>query len=189
MDLEEALRQLNLSRDVDAESAKRAYLRLVKQHRPERDPEGFRRVRDAYEIVEACLSFRSVPRLGCGIRVGTPIRFGPPASDPPDVQTCDPEPDEPKPESDPEEDDASPNPGDPDTSEGPSFSEVPLEVELARARDDRHRRQILRRAHRRGVPGAFAMLIRDHARSLPVAGTRALGEAYFGPIPRGASVG
>src|SRR6187402_2882370 len=31
---------------------KRAYLKQVRQHPPERDPEGFRRVRDAYELLQ-----------------------------------------------------------------------------------------------------------------------------------------
>lgn len=35
----------------DPEGVKRAYARLLRQHRPDRDPEGFRRIRDAYECL------------------------------------------------------------------------------------------------------------------------------------------
>jgi len=30
---------------------RRAYLRLVKRHKPEQDPEGFQRIRQAYELL------------------------------------------------------------------------------------------------------------------------------------------
>jgi len=40
---------LELGQDASPESVKRAYLRQVKRHRPERDPEGFQRVRAAYD--------------------------------------------------------------------------------------------------------------------------------------------
>jgi len=46
----------------DATVVKRAYVRLLKQHRPDRDPEGFRRIRDAYETLTAQLAWRT--RLG-----------------------------------------------------------------------------------------------------------------------------
>lgn len=44
---------LGLTREAAADPAtvKRAYARLLKEHRPDRDPEGFRRIRDAYEIL------------------------------------------------------------------------------------------------------------------------------------------
>ena len=35
---------------VTQDAIRRAYLRQVRAHPPERDPEGFRRVREAYEI-------------------------------------------------------------------------------------------------------------------------------------------
>jgi hypothetical protein len=35
----------------DERNVRRAYARLIRQHRPDRDPEGFRRVREAYEEV------------------------------------------------------------------------------------------------------------------------------------------
>lgn len=44
---------LGLGREEAADPAavKRAYARLLKVHRPDRDPEGFRRIRDAYEAL------------------------------------------------------------------------------------------------------------------------------------------
>lgn len=47
----EALDILNLSGRPTEDEAKRAYLRLTKKFRPERDPEGFIRIRTAYETL------------------------------------------------------------------------------------------------------------------------------------------
>lgn len=44
---------LGIEHDASPLSVKRAYLRQVKKHRPERDPEGFQRVRAAYERLRA----------------------------------------------------------------------------------------------------------------------------------------
>ncbi len=54
MDLPEARELLGVDAGTDAKSIKRAYLRAVKRHKPERDPEGFQRVREAYQL---CRSF------------------------------------------------------------------------------------------------------------------------------------
>jgi hypothetical protein len=54
---EEGLRVLSVDRQSTPEQARRAYLRLVKQHKPDRDPEGFKRVREAYECVSTILGF------------------------------------------------------------------------------------------------------------------------------------
>ena len=43
---------LGLSTSVSADTIRRAYLRAVRAHPPERDPEGFRRIRDAYELLK-----------------------------------------------------------------------------------------------------------------------------------------
>jgi len=51
--LDEALTELGVGHDVDRVGARRAYLRGVKQHPPERDPSGFARLREAYELVQA----------------------------------------------------------------------------------------------------------------------------------------
>lgn len=48
----EARRVLGLSaEEEDAAVLKRAYRRAVTEHPPDRDPEGFRRARDAYELL------------------------------------------------------------------------------------------------------------------------------------------
>lgn len=52
---------LGIGRDVDAATAKRAYVRLVKAHPPETDPEGFQRVRGAWEAVQRELAQGASP--------------------------------------------------------------------------------------------------------------------------------
>jgi curved DNA-binding protein CbpA len=44
---------LGVTESADDGAIRRAYLRLVRQHPPERDPDGFRRVRAAYEAVRS----------------------------------------------------------------------------------------------------------------------------------------
>ena len=58
MTFEEALVILDIDATVDDKVARRAYLRAVKAHPPERDPEGFRRVREAYDLVRDELPYR-----------------------------------------------------------------------------------------------------------------------------------
>ena len=62
MDIDDALEILGLDPSADRLTAKRAYLRQVKVHKPELDPDGFRRAREAYEVVERRL--RSRPEAG-----------------------------------------------------------------------------------------------------------------------------
>ena len=50
MTLNEARELLGVDERADARAIRRAYLRAVKQHPPERDPEGFAQVRDAFEL-------------------------------------------------------------------------------------------------------------------------------------------
>ena len=50
MTLTEALAELGLQPGADAETVRRTYLRLIKTRKPESDPEGFRRAREAFEI-------------------------------------------------------------------------------------------------------------------------------------------
>jgi hypothetical protein len=52
MSRDEALTLLGVDADADAQTRKRAYLRRLKQTKPERDPEGFQRLREAYELLE-----------------------------------------------------------------------------------------------------------------------------------------
>lgn len=49
--IESALEILGVEPDSDRKQIRRAYLKKIKSARPERDPEGFRRVRDAYELL------------------------------------------------------------------------------------------------------------------------------------------
>lgn len=53
MTTDEALEVLGVATDTPPGDVRRAYLRAVKAHPPESDPEGFARVRDAYELVVA----------------------------------------------------------------------------------------------------------------------------------------
>ncbi len=53
MTLEQALEVLGLDASATAEERKRAYLRLVKKHKPDADPAGFQRIREAYECATA----------------------------------------------------------------------------------------------------------------------------------------
>jgi hypothetical protein len=48
---DQAIAELGLEADADADTARRAYLRLIKVRKPETDPEGFQRAREAYEVV------------------------------------------------------------------------------------------------------------------------------------------
>lgn len=53
MTLSEAWAELGLEPGTDADTARRTYLRLIKTRKPESDPEGFRRAREAWEAVRA----------------------------------------------------------------------------------------------------------------------------------------
>jgi hypothetical protein len=54
----EALRVLGVNEDVGFKDVRRAYLKLIKVHKPEQDPEGFQRVRQAFEMVSPVLQAR-----------------------------------------------------------------------------------------------------------------------------------
>lgn len=58
MTYDEGLSVLGVSDTASHKEVRRAYLRLVKQHKPERDPEGFKRVRAAYETVKVLAEAR-----------------------------------------------------------------------------------------------------------------------------------
>lgn len=49
MSASEAFELLGLPPDADARAIKRAYHKLLKRHKPDSDPDGFRRLRDAFE--------------------------------------------------------------------------------------------------------------------------------------------
>jgi curved DNA-binding protein CbpA len=51
MTVDEALREIGVAPGSNQEEIRRAYLRLVKVRKPETDPEGFRRLREAFELL------------------------------------------------------------------------------------------------------------------------------------------
>ncbi len=61
---------LGLTRDADERAVKRAYAALLKQHRPDADPEGFRRINDAYQqaLAHAAMIVR---RSAAGVTVAS----------------------------------------------------------------------------------------------------------------------
>ena len=76
MTLDDAWRELGLEPGADAETVRRAYLRLIKTRKPEQDPAGFQRAREAYEIARAggefqVLEAQSVRRHAAPVRPPT----------------------------------------------------------------------------------------------------------------------
>ena len=57
MTLEEAFAELGIDPGTGSDGTRRAYLRLLKTRKPETDPEGFMRLRAAYDLVKANESF------------------------------------------------------------------------------------------------------------------------------------
>src|SRR4051812_8070623 len=55
MTFDEALSELGLTTSTDAATARRAYLKLIKTRKPESDPVGFQRAREAFERITAQL--------------------------------------------------------------------------------------------------------------------------------------
>ena len=47
---DEALRTLGVAADADAQAVRRAYLKLIKLHSPERDPDRFKQIREAFGL-------------------------------------------------------------------------------------------------------------------------------------------
>ncbi|MCY1044843.1 hypothetical protein OV208_26240 [Corallococcus sp. bb12-1] len=62
MDFEEALQELGVDADPGGDTVRRVYLRRLKTCKPETDPEGFARLRQAYETVLAAREGREGPR-------------------------------------------------------------------------------------------------------------------------------
>jgi hypothetical protein len=64
VDLEQALAELELTdaEELSPDRVRRAYIRQVRAHPPERDPTGFQRVRSAYEFLQGVEQPRAAPR-------------------------------------------------------------------------------------------------------------------------------
>ncbi len=62
MTLDEAFTELGVDPYAGSDGARRAYLRLLKTRKPETDPEGFMRLRAAYELVKANAPFMDALR-------------------------------------------------------------------------------------------------------------------------------
>ncbi|NOY91149.1 MAG: J domain-containing protein [Deltaproteobacteria bacterium] len=83
MTLDEARELLELGADADGRAIRRAYLRAVKRHSPERDPEGFARVREAFELCRVHVAW--TPPLaseGAELEASAPAPFVEAASPP-----------------------------------------------------------------------------------------------------------
>lgn len=66
-DPHEAARILGIAQTAAGEEIRAAYLRLVKEHPPDRDPAGFERLRDAYDTLRD-----PVRRSGLFLMAGDP---------------------------------------------------------------------------------------------------------------------
>lgn len=58
MTFDDALQVLGIDGTASRKAARRAYLKLVKVHKPDRDPEGFQRVRAAFELIDQQIEWR-----------------------------------------------------------------------------------------------------------------------------------
>lgn len=56
-EVEAAFKELGLALDTPAEDLRRAYLRVVKVRKPETDPEGFRKAREAFDLLSGWFHF------------------------------------------------------------------------------------------------------------------------------------
>jgi hypothetical protein len=72
--LTEAWQELGVEPGADAETVRRAYLRLIKTRKPESDPAGFQRAREAFEIARAGGEIESL--ASDGARRHQPSAFG-----------------------------------------------------------------------------------------------------------------
>ncbi len=102
MEVQSAFEALGLAGPVPPAALKRAYLKAVRKHPPERDPDGFRRVRDAYEWLDAHSWLWTAPEREESLAEAAPLQveaaLEPEAESPPDApptaeSTSEPEPD------------------------------------------------------------------------------------------------
>ncbi len=75
----DAFEALSLAPDSNAKELKRAYRRAVAKHPPDRDEEGFRRVRAAYDLLRQ-------PELALGELLSTETHVQPELKSPPPVE-------------------------------------------------------------------------------------------------------
>jgi|GEM_PF-2719543 len=75
MTLRDALETLGIDRSADFKTARRAYLRGIKKHKPEQDPEGFQRMREAWEVVQRFTPKDAPPREVLGFHGSSVIRL------------------------------------------------------------------------------------------------------------------
>jgi hypothetical protein len=80
--LDEAIAELRIDRGTSPDQARRAYLRLLKERKPEVDPDGFQRLREAYELLRSSLGWRqgAAGRVTAPLFVAIPLRA--PGSEP-----------------------------------------------------------------------------------------------------------
>lgn len=87
MTLDQALTELGIDRDAGADQARRAYLKLLKLRKPESDPQGFMRLREAYELAKERLGardelFRAIALANAGAAPASELFDDGAASDP-----------------------------------------------------------------------------------------------------------
>jgi curved DNA-binding protein CbpA len=104
VDVQSASALLGVSINTKPDEVRRAYLRKVKLHQPETDPEGFARVRDAFELLKQFQTYAQfvhspeVLRKGEARAVPSPpaeVRVEPPSA-PPCESPSEPAPEQPK---------------------------------------------------------------------------------------------
>lgn len=78
---------LGVAPNCSQSELRQAYARLLKQHRPDQDPEGFRRVRDAYEFMRANASFLAHAELAPALDPERAASTAPEPAQPPDAAT------------------------------------------------------------------------------------------------------
>jgi hypothetical protein len=86
MTLEEARGELGVAAEAAPEVVRRAYLRLLKTRKPEVDPQGFARLREAYDFLKAAQEGSEAPRTQAAPEVPT---ASPAPADPSAPQTPD----------------------------------------------------------------------------------------------------
>jgi hypothetical protein len=143
MTLEEAASILEITLPCPRKEARKAYLRLVKVHKPERDPEGFRRVREAWECLE-----RAGDPIGESLRVER-FDFGEAI---PSIEAV--------------TSSSVPLPLDPEASPDEPDAYWMRHAELVDDGRMDEAAALLRAAHERGFPGFFDELVAGHVEAL-----------------------